>query len=62
MKSYKIIELANKISKKHKIIGTRHGEKLKEFLITEEEREFAREADSMWIIETNKNSKNVKNP
>jgi len=44
MKSYNIIDLASKISKKHKIIGPRQGEKLQELLITEEEKkDFTRE-------------------
>ena len=38
MKSYKIKDLAKEYSKKHKIIGLRQGEKLKETLITESEK------------------------
>ena len=38
MKEYKISQLANEISKKHKIIGLRQGEKIKEILITKEEK------------------------
>jgi len=50
MKSYKIKDLASEISKKHKIIGIRQGEKLKEILITEQEKSNAQEKDNMWII------------
>ncbi len=50
MKSYKIKDLASEISKKHKIIGIRQGEKLEEILITEQEKSNAQEKDNMWII------------
>ena len=50
MKSYKIIDLASKISKKHKIIGLRQGEKMEEILITDDEKKIAQEKDGMWII------------
>ena len=50
MKSYKIKDLASEISKKHKIIGIRQGEKLEEILITEQEKSNAQEKDDMWII------------
>ena len=50
MKSYKIKDLASEISKKHKIIGLRQGEKIEEILITQEEKKIAQEKDSMWII------------
>ncbi len=50
MKSYKIIDLASKISKKHKIIGLRQGEKMEEILITENEKKIAQEKKGMWII------------
>ncbi len=50
MKSYKIKDLASKISKKHKIIGMRQGEKINEILITQEEKINAQEKDNMWII------------
>lgn len=50
MKSYKIKDLASKISNKHKIIGLRQGEKLEEILITQEERKKAQEKDNMWIV------------
>lgn len=51
MKSYKMIDLASKYSKKHKIIGLRQGEKLNEILMTEAEKEIAIEKKDMWIIE-----------
>ena len=50
MKSYKIKDLATKISNKHRIIGLRQGEKLKEILLTQEEKKIAQEKDNMWII------------
>ena len=50
MKSYLIKELASKISERHKIIGIRQGEKIKEVLITESEKENAKENKNMWII------------
>jgi len=50
MKSYKITEMAKKISKKHKIIGIRQGEKLEEILISEDEEKHAIKKDGMWII------------
>ena len=50
MKSHKIKELANKISKNHKIIGLRPGEKMDEILITEDEIKRAIKKDDMWII------------
>lgn len=51
MKSYKIKDLASKISNKQKIIGLRQGEKLEEILITEEEKKFAQEKHNMWIVQ-----------
>ena len=51
MKSYKMIDLALKYSKKHKIIGLRQGEKLNEILMTEAEKEIAIEKKDMWIIQ-----------
>jgi len=54
LKSYKILTLAKQVSKNYKIIGRRKGEKLKEILITEEEKEFAKELNSMWIIKPKK--------
>lgn len=50
MKSYNIKQLATKLSHKHKIIGLRRGEKLKEILITAEEKRIAEERKNMWII------------
>jgi len=50
MKSYKVTELASKISKKHKIIGLRPGEKFDEILMSEEEKKNAKKIDGMWII------------
>ena len=61
MKEYKILQLANEISKKHKIIGLRQGEKMEEVLISEEEMKMAEEEKNMWIINyfkyQNKNKK-----
>lgn len=51
MKSYDIKELADKISKKQKIVGLRQGEKMEEILITDEEKKKAKEFKNMWIIE-----------
>ena len=42
--------MAKEYSKNHKIIGLRQGEKLKEVLITEEEKLLAKENKNMWII------------
>ena len=50
MKSYKITELAKKVSKKHKIIGLRPGEKMMEVLLTDSEKEKAIEKKDMWVI------------
>ena len=50
MKSYKIIDLAKKISKKHRIIGLRQGEKLNEVLISDVEKESSKETKDMWVI------------
>ena len=50
MKSYKIKNLAQKYSKKYKIIGLRQGEKLKEILITKEEMKKSLEKNDMWIL------------
>ena len=50
MKSYNIKNLADKISKKQKIIGIRQGEKLVELLISESEKENATEKSDMWVI------------
>jgi len=51
MKLYTIADLASKISKNHKIIGSRQGEKLQEILITEEEKNISKEKENMWIIQ-----------
>ena len=50
MKAYDIKNLATKISKKQKIIGTRPGEKLSEILITKDELKRSKEKTNMWII------------
>ena len=50
MKSYNIKDLASEVSKKHKIIGLRQGEKLEEILITQEEEKNAEEKENMWIV------------
>jgi UDP-N-acetylglucosamine 4,6-dehydratase/5-epimerase len=52
MKLFKVKELASKISKKHKIIGLRPGEKLEELLITEDEKEMAIEKKKMWVLKS----------
>jgi FlaA1/EpsC-like NDP-sugar epimerase len=53
MKKYSVKELASRVSKKQKIIGKRHGEKLSEFLVSDEERKRATEKTNMWIIPSN---------
>ena len=50
MKSYKIKSLAQKYSKKQKIIGLRQGEKLNEVLISDVEKESSKETKDMWVI------------
>jgi len=50
MKSYTIKELADKISKKQKVIGLRQGEKLEEILISDMEKKHAKELKDMWVI------------
>ncbi len=50
MKSYKIKDLAMKLSKRYKIIGLRQGEKVEEVLITKAEKKLAEEKKNMWII------------
>jgi FlaA1/EpsC-like NDP-sugar epimerase len=50
MESFKIKELADKISKKQKIIGSRTGEKIEEVLISKTEQRLAKEKNNMWII------------
>jgi UDP-N-acetylglucosamine 4,6-dehydratase/5-epimerase len=54
MKSYKMKDLAKKISNKQKIIGLRPGEKFDEILITDTEKDMAVERKDMWIIQPNK--------
>ena len=50
MKLFKIIDLADKISKKQKIIGIRKGEKMDEILMTSEEKTRSLEKKNMQII------------
>jgi len=50
MKSYPIKSLASKVSKNHKIIGMRPGEKINEILLTQAEKSKAKELPNMWII------------
>ena len=54
MKNFKIKTLANEISKSHKIIGLRQGEKLEEILLTKEEKHRSIEKENMWIIKPHK--------
>lgn len=56
MNSYTIKDLANKTSKKQKIIGLRQGEKIEEILITKDEKNMAIEKKNMWIIRPYANS------
>jgi len=50
MKSYSVKKLAEKISKRHKIIGMRQGEKIEEILISNSEKEKSTELEDLWII------------
>ncbi len=50
MREYDIKSLAGRISKNHKIIGKRPGEKVNEILISDTEKKKAREFSDMWII------------
>ena len=50
MTTYKIKDLAYKISNRHKTIGPRQGEKLEETLISEKEKKLSQETSKMWII------------
>ena len=50
MKSFKLKNMARKFSKNHKIIGVRRGEKIKEILMSKEEKENAIERKRLWII------------
>ena len=52
MKLYKVKDLASKISKKHKVVGLRPGEKLKELLITDDEKNIAVEKNNMWVLKS----------
>ena len=56
MKSYKIKDMASKISFKQKVIGTRRGEKMEEILLTKEESKRSVEYDNMWMIKPFHNS------
>ena len=55
MKLYKIKDLANKISKKQKIIGLRRGEKIEEVLLSKNEKNRAIEKKNFWIIKSQLN-------
>ena len=50
IKLHNMQHLANKVSKKQKIVGTRKGEKLVEVLISDSEKKHATKKDNMWII------------
>lgn len=50
MELFKIKDLANKISKKHRVIGLRPGEKMNEILMSEEEKKKAKKINGMWVI------------
>lgn len=50
MKLYNVREMASRISKIHKIVGSRQGEKIEEILLTADERKKAIEKNDMWII------------
>ena len=52
MKLYDLKTLALKISKNHKIIGLRQGEKMEEILLTNEEKKYSVEKKDMWIIKS----------
>ena len=54
MKSYKISDLAKKVSSNHKIIGLRPGEKVHEVLLTDSEKKDAIEKKDMWILQKRK--------
>jgi UDP-N-acetylglucosamine 4,6-dehydratase len=56
MNSYSIKDLADKTSKKQKIIGLRQGEKIEEILITKDEKNMALEKKNMWVIRPFANS------
>ena len=50
MESFKLKQMADTFSKNHKIIGMRRGEKLKEVLMSEEEKQNAIEKNDFWLI------------
>lgn len=50
MKKFNIKELALQISKEHKVIGLRPGEKMDEILLSDTEKKFAVEKHDRWII------------
>ena len=52
MKNYKISTMADKISKKQKIIGIRQGEKIEEVLISNNEKKRAKQNKKMWIVKS----------
>lgn len=52
MKLYNLKTLASKISKNHKVIGIRQGEKMEEILLTNEEKKHSVEKNDMWIIKS----------
>ena len=54
MEPSNVKKLAMNISKKHKIIGIRHGEKIREILLTDNEKKMAIEKKDFWIIEPNR--------
>jgi len=54
MRSYKISDLAKKISSNHRIIGLRPGEKIHEVLLTDNEKKNAIEKKDMWILQNRK--------
>lgn len=54
MRSYKISDLAKKVSSNHKIIGLRPGEKIHEVLLTDNEKKNAIEKKDMWILQNRK--------
>ena len=56
MKSFKLKEMAKTFSKNHKIIGIRRGEKLKEVLMSKEEKENSIEKKKFWIIKNYNNN------
>ena len=56
MKSFKLKEMAKTFSKNHKIIGIRRGEKLKEVLMSKEEKENSIEKKKFWIIKNYSNN------